>query len=81
MKLRQLPTRLDDSTIPGVLAAIGLPMPAGSQLYHAAGTPLHLSGYRRTEAQIDEALGKTELSTQDRLALKIALSQRRLLGQ
>ena len=80
MTVAHLPHRLDESTIPEVMAAIGLPMPPSAIQLRAEGKPLAQCGYRRTIQQVDEALAKTALSMVDRLTVKIALSHNGLIG-
>jgi hypothetical protein len=79
MALARLPHDADNA-LPEILAALEIPMPPGSHILRAAGKPFASSGYRRSEAQVDEALSKSDLSIGDRLAVKLLMQRHQLLG-
>jgi hypothetical protein len=63
------------------LSAIGLLPYETARAFAQGGAPLAASGQKWSEAEIDAALAKTELTTGDRLTVKIAMSSARLIGK
>ncbi len=75
----RLPHRFDASTMPEFLDKIGLPLPPAASMLVAAGLSLASCGKRYTIKDVDAALSKTRLSTQDCLAVKIGMANHGLL--
>jgi hypothetical protein len=79
--LRYLPHRFDAAALVGVLAEIGLALPNGARILPASDVALSAAGVAFTVAEIDDALAKTELSSTDRFAVKLAMGQHGLIGR
>jgi hypothetical protein len=79
MTVHHLPHRFDASALVGVLAEIGLELPASAPDLARREINLSAAGVRFTVDQIDGALAKTELSMHDRFTVKVAMGQQGLI--
>jgi hypothetical protein len=75
-----IPQKLDGAALADVLDRLDLPLPKEVRAMAAvSGEPFGKSGHRVSLAELDQKLAATSLKTEDRIKLKLALTESGLL--